>query len=92
MRSSLGVLGMAFFCSCLTACGVSTDGDADLELSAQSEEYTYQLSENGCDTGKHTFRSKSAYCDGLRNSDLNRGCASYLRRMTFTNAGCPGSF
>jgi hypothetical protein len=39
----------------------------------------YELSENGCSTGAHKFSSKSDYCAGLKDDDLNHGCAFDLR-------------
>ena len=48
-----------------------------------SEDYTYQYNENGCETGKHEFDSKESYCNGLKNEDINHGCASSIREKTY---------
>lgn len=53
------------------------------------EEYTYEFEEDGCNTGKHTFNSKDAYCRALADHALNNYCAPNLRRQTF-EANCPG--
>ena len=58
-----GILGI----SILTGC------------TAEDKSYTYQYSENGCDTGSHNFDSKADYCAALKNESLNNGCASDLR-------------
>lgn len=58
---------------------------------------SYQLKENGCDTGMHQFTSDredvvlSLYCSALQNNALNNQCAINLRRMAFENE-CPGVF
>lgn len=54
-----------------------------------SEEFTYEFEENGCNTGKHTFNSRDAYCKALADHDLNNGCAYSLRKQAF-EANCPG--
>ena len=38
--------------------------------SASSEDYGYELEVNGCNTGKHSFKSKAAYCEGLKDGKL----------------------
>ena len=42
---------------------------------------TYQLNENGCDTGSHTFNTRADYCAGLNDETLNNGCALDLRQQ-----------
>ena len=62
-------------------CGGDTNvnfGDKD---SNKNESYSYQFNENGCDTGKQSFGSKDAYCAGLANEQLNKGCAPMLRQQ-----------
>nr|BFD67906.1 hypothetical protein HAGR004_29280 [Bdellovibrio sp. HAGR004] len=56
---------------------------------SKDESFSYQFSYNGCDTGKQTFNSLNAYCDGLRDEARNKSCAYSLRYDTFT-AKCPG--
>ncbi len=58
----------------------------------EEESLTYQLSSNGCDTGKHEFSSKAAYCNGLKDYRANNGCAFSLRKETYEKNGCPGTF
>ncbi len=49
------------------------------------ETFKYQYAENGCDTGEHDFASLEEYCRGLRDEDLNRGCAPGLRQSAYQN-------
>jgi hypothetical protein len=56
-----------------------------------SESFTYQLSENGCDTGKHSFGSLDDYCTGLENNSLNNNCA-YNSRQSLFSQKCNGTF
>jgi hypothetical protein len=58
--------------------------------SGNSQGLTYDLNENGCDTGSHSFGSTADYCNGLRNNALNNGCAEGLRHETFTQS-CAGT-
>jgi hypothetical protein len=39
----------------------------------------YELSENGCATGKHYFTSRKELCAGLKDEELNNGCAPSIR-------------
>jgi len=55
-------------------------GAAGCGASASSDNLSYQYSENGCDTGSHSFSSKSDYCAALQNDALNNGCAGDLRQ------------
>jgi len=41
--------------------------------------FSYQYSENGCDTGYHLACSLAEACGDLRDEQLNRGCASQAR-------------
>ncbi len=50
----------------------------------KNEKMSYDLTENGCATGKHEFDSKDAYCAGLKDEALNQGCASDLRQARVT--------
>jgi len=64
-------------------------GIGNLLTHAQSQNYTYNLSENGCSTGEHTFSSNESMCDGLRDDSLNNYCATNLRYLKF-QSDCPG--
>ena len=50
--------------------------------------YSYQFSDNGCDTGEHVFSSKADFCAALTDEALNQGCAPALRLQHFQQA-CP---
>ncbi len=54
----------------------------------KKEDFKYQLSQNGCDTGEHSAESKDEMCGQLKNSDLNNGCASQLRKEKYEGDGC----
>lgn len=58
----------------------------------KSESYSYDLSLNGCATGKHTFSSKGEMCAALKDDVRNNNCAYSLRKQTFESNGCPGGF
>lgn len=59
---------------------------------SKSESYSYDLTLNGCATGKHTFSSKADMCAALKDDARNKYCAYSLRKQTFENNGCPGGF
>ena len=40
-----------------------------------TETYSYQLTENGCTTGKKNFSSLSEMCNSLKNDSANNFCA-----------------
>lgn len=68
--------------SLLSACGSSED-----------EEFKYQLTENGCDTGEKTFSDLESYCAALKNDAANNGCAKSLRRNVYqSNCASSGPF
>lgn len=50
--------------------------------------WAYEATENGCSTGVQSFNSLKAYCDGLKNDDLNKGCAAKTRFKLFQEAEC----
>jgi hypothetical protein len=54
--------------------------------------YSYDLTQNGCSTGAHTFNSIAEYCSALKNDALNEGCAKDLRASLFAEKDCPGDF
>ncbi len=68
--------GMLLVCSGLVgACGGSSN--------SKSEDLSYQFVQNGCDTGKHSFKSKEELCNGLKDDALNKGCALGLRMESY---------
>lgn len=54
----------------------------------KKEEYKYELSENGCSTGKQETESKSELCTRLKDSGANQGCAYTLRKQKYEQDGC----
>lgn len=58
----------------LTACNV------ELGKKENKEHFGYDITENGCPTGKHSFGSKSDYCSALKNDVLNNNCAWSTRK------------
>lgn len=48
-----------------------------------AENWKYQYSENGCDTGVHQFPDKASYCDGLKDEETNNGCAASIRKKMY---------
>jgi len=77
----------------VSSCGGDDKGDSATEnKSGGSTTYTYELTENGCETGSHTFDSKTDYCEGLRSNNLNKGCAYSLRKYTYESNNCSGTF
>ena len=71
------------FVACQAKRNAVTDQDDSTTL-------TYRLSQNGCDTGKHTFTSLESYCAGLANDAANNHCAVELRTELFAK-NCKGS-
>lgn len=71
---------------------LATTYACSVQHESKSEDYSYQLSLNGCDTGKHSFSSQGELCDGLRNQKLNNSCAESMRANEYKNRGCPGDF
>ncbi len=107
LKKSVTAPLVAFFVTCLltSGCG-SSDAhsaddvapgsrsgiDGDTTQRTSSEEYSYSFTYNGCPTGKQTFPSQQAMCDGLRDENLNQSCARQLRKQYFESNGCLGSF
>ena len=87
MKFRLPVI-MAVGALCVVATGCEKSGSEVVESSVS---LTYDITETGCATGKHSFSSRAEYCAGLQDSGLNRGCAEYSRRRFFTQR-CSGSF
>src|SRR5271156_6183501 len=79
-----------FFLLALTSCGKDSSEESAAEL---SNSLTYDMNQNGCDTGRHSFPDLSSYCAGLESKSLNNfDCAQSLRRQEFTARQCPGTF
>jgi hypothetical protein len=74
-------------CLALAACN-SSDNSVPVS-SGVSQALTYELSENGCNTGRHTFPSFTELCVGLQNNTLNNECALNLRAEHFRR-NCQG--
>jgi hypothetical protein len=84
------LLNGAFLILLLGACGKDKNG-GNLESSAEEANYAYSMSDSGCDTGQHFFRTLADKCAGLRSRSLNKGCALQMRRDEF-RANCSGVF
>ena len=75
----------------LGACGHAYDNGDNYSYSSRS--LTYELTENGCSTGSHTFSSERELCEGLSSASLNNApfCAPSLRKSAY-EARCTGFF
>ena len=75
------IITACFTISVFIACGAG-ENPADGEKTQKSvkKTFSYSFSYNGCETGKHTFKSEGAYCKGLLDEALNRYCAAKMRR------------
>lgn len=69
--------------SVLMACGSGSNENE------HSEEFSYNYTYNGCSTEKQVFASRDAYCSGLQDETLNKGCALVLRKQAFAEQ-CQG--
>lgn len=78
----------AFALTALAACG----GEGGPGISLNSESFSYDYTENGCKTGEQKFDSLEALCAGLKDDQLNHGCAPSIRAEKFKASGCLGSF
>ena len=65
----------------------NTHVGVDVSKEEKSSSYAYEFSLNGCETGKQTFDSKKAYCDGLLDEGRNKGCAKSIRHDAY-KSGC----
>ncbi|MBO9668845.1 MAG: hypothetical protein J7501_18755 [Bdellovibrio sp.] len=72
------VTTLSFIALYFTAC---QPGESSSKSSSAS--LTYQLSENGCSTGKKSFTDLRKYCASLADDEANNGCASQLRSDLF---------
>lgn len=78
---------LSLVCLAFTACSESDDSVPI--SSGVNQALTYDLSENGCSTGRHTFPSFPEMCVGLQNNTLNNDCALNLRAEHFRR-NCQG--
>jgi hypothetical protein len=69
----------------LVGCG----SDQESSDSSKTESFSYELTLNGCETGRQTFTSRDAMCSALRDDARNRNCARSLRE-DFFKRNCPG--
>lgn len=74
---------ISFMLMYLTACNLS--------LPANTESLGYELSVNGCTTGKKTFSDLDSYCRTLQDNAANNYCAQTNRESLF-NQKCSGTF
>lgn len=80
-------LSLACLSIALTACNSSDDNV--VASGGVNQALTYELSENGCSTGRHTFPSFPELCVGLQNNTLNNDCALNMRAEHFRR-NCQG--
>ncbi len=74
-------LGLAVLASIsLGACGSSS---SDTNTSTLSQTLSYDMTVNGCATGKQTFSDKAGYCAGLKDDARNNFCAKGLREEVY---------
>ena len=96
--TTLLCLGLVTSCGIKFHAGKDSDKKNDSGKSlgkssvSESKSLSYDFTENGCNTGKHTFNSVAELCAGLRNSALNKGCALTLRREYYKQNGCTEAF
>lgn len=81
----LGLVLQLPLLACLTLAACSSSNET------KTSSLKYQYVENGCDTGVHVFSSQADYCNALKDSSLNNGCAYTIRKQTF-EANCQGHF
>ncbi|MFZ3230288.1 MAG: hypothetical protein WA160_08790 [Pseudobdellovibrio sp.] len=87
MKNKITLIQLAALVLLFTSCMPKSATDAI--LNQKSSGYTYDLTENGCPTGEHSFSSLESMCDGLKNDSLNNFCARNLRYSKF-QSDCPG--
>lgn len=81
---------LLFITLSITSCGKKEE-----ESNSKAVQLSYELSSNNCSTGKHVFFGKTnnearlKYCNSLKDSEVNKNCASTLRRISY-NEECKG--
>lgn len=60
--------------------------------SQETHSYNFSDSAAGCSTGRQTFLTREAYCNGLKDDALNNNCAKTARQNAFKIRGCAGVF
>lgn len=80
-------LSLACLSFALVACNSSDDNV--VASGGVNQALTYDLSENGCSTGRHTFPTFPEMCVGLQNNTLNNDCALNMRAEHFRR-NCQG--
>lgn len=59
-----------------------------LSACGKKEDFKYQYTVNGCDTGEHKAESKEEFCSLLKNDEINNYCAYNVRKENFQTQGC----
>ena len=54
----------------------------------KKEDFKYQYSVNGCDTGEHEAESKEEFCALIKNDAANNYCAYSVRKENFQSNSC----
>jgi hypothetical protein len=71
----------------LSACNLSAEVGGhkvvDADVGGKSSSFSYDMTDNGCATGKKEFSSLDSLCEGLRDDAQNNNCARGLRYEKF---------
>ncbi len=86
MKLCFAMALVAVFSGCSVHAGSGSDDDQ-----GGTQDLTYNLTENNCQTEQHEFSSHDDYCTGLENDTLNHYCALDLRAKLFQN-DCGSNF
>ncbi len=57
---------------------------------AEAEEYQYELGNNKCSTGSHTYSKLLDVCEALLDNNLNNHCVEQ-KRLELYASSCPSS-
>lgn len=55
---------------------------------AEAEEYQYELGNNKCSTGSHSYTTLVEVCEALLNDELNNNCVEQQRLELYATS-CP---
>lgn len=89
----IGMILLVAGCGKDTGTGSGTDNqNSPNNPPSPDSSFTYELTENGCTTGKHVFRSHADLCRGLGDDGANHNCALQQRKDYFEAQQCAGRF
>jgi len=88
-------LGSSTFLFFVSALGLGMTTGCSVEAKKESEEYSYEFSQQinfkKCTTSRQTFSSKADYCSGLKDEARNNYCAQDERRKVYSSS-CGSDF